>query len=780
MNKLVTLKLEGDFETGFFAHLTIAEEEKPPSVDLSGKLPPALEILDLYQNWCSLYRLLYQVKSSRIKSVAEQKSNFNLSQIIKDCGEQAEKLSGLLNDWLLSRSFLPLRDKCLEQLNLGDEIRFLIRTSHRTLQKLPWHQWELIERYNRAEVAISSLDSEQKELFKTTINETNKVNILAILGNSEGINIEKDREILQQLPNAKIQFLVEPNRQEMNEQLWEKSWDILFFSGHSQTEEQKGQIHINATDSLSIKDLKYGLKKAIKQGLQLAIFNSCDGLGLAWELQELFIPQAIVMSEPVPDYVAQQFLKYFLQKFATGGSLYQSVGEARKQLHGLEDKYPCASWLPIICQNAAAIPPTWSSFQNINLENINESISNPTGQPVSQHSVEVPALIRSLVIVAAVIGLRSLGLLQGAELFAYDLLMRLRPDEAIDDRLLVVEITEDDIQYQRQQGWEMKWSQSDRAISGVLQKLQSHQPRAIGLDIYRDFPVAEDEPALKTLLAQSNNIFAVCKGSDPINNEKGVAPPPEISKARIGFSDTVVDNDGILRRYLWSASFNSDSPCTTEIALSLQLALHYLEAKNIPIASIPEKSQLKIGNAILKHWQFPAAGYQKADDFGYQMLLNYRTRQGRGLARHISLKDVLNDNFDPSWVKDKIIIIGITAESVNDEFITPFSHQPDRAMKGVYVQAQMVSQIISAVEDGRPLLSVWSFWGEVVWIFSWAAVGSLIAWQCRKIQDLILAETTAAIALLGISYLFFLQGWWIPLVPPVLVLIFTGGWVIVL
>lgn len=44
----------------------------------------------------------------------------------------------------------------------------------------------------------------------------------------------------------------------------------------------------------------------------IAIFNSCDGLGLAQELADLHIPQMIVIKEPVPDKLAQEFLKYFL------------------------------------------------------------------------------------------------------------------------------------------------------------------------------------------------------------------------------------------------------------------------------------------------------------------------------------------------------------------------------------------------------------------------------------------------------------------------------------
>ncbi len=114
---------------------------------------------------------------------------------------------------------------------------------------------------------------------------------------------------------------------------------------------------------MTIPQLKHGLKKAIAQGLTLAIFNSCDGLSLAVNLADLHIPQMIVMREPVPDQVAQAFLKNFLAAFASGKPFYYSVREAREKLQGLEDECPCATWLAVICQNPAEIPVTCQDFR---------------------------------------------------------------------------------------------------------------------------------------------------------------------------------------------------------------------------------------------------------------------------------------------------------------------------------------------------------------------------------------------------------------------------------
>jgi hypothetical protein len=93
--------------------------------------------------------------------------------------------------------------------------------------------------------------------------------------------------------------------------------------------------------------------------LQLAIFNSCDGLGLAHELEQLHIPQMIVMREPVPDKVAQEFLNHFLRAFANGDSLYLARASSQRTIARSRGEFPCASWLPVICQNPVEVPPDW-------------------------------------------------------------------------------------------------------------------------------------------------------------------------------------------------------------------------------------------------------------------------------------------------------------------------------------------------------------------------------------------------------------------------------------
>jgi hypothetical protein len=357
VGKLVVLKLgDGSFEQGFSVTLQIGDESARPSTEVAGILPANVEILQAYQQWQLAYRQLGM--RSRLSALSGQVTNVSTRE---DCNRAAQILRDSLNRWLTTEPFRVIREKLLEKLSPSNEIRMVLQTKDLQLQRLPWHLWDFFERYPKAEAALSA---PIYEWSGQTWQTSGKVRILAILGNSSGINVQADRVLLEQLSGAEVNFLAEPTRRTLTDQFWQQSWDILFFAGHSSThaDSETGWIEINATERLSIAQLKYALKKGVERGLRVAIFNSCDGLGLAQNLADLRIPQIIVMRDPVPDQIAQEFLKNFLEAFARGESFYLSVREARERLEGLEDEFPCATWLPIIFQNPAEIPPTWKDL----------------------------------------------------------------------------------------------------------------------------------------------------------------------------------------------------------------------------------------------------------------------------------------------------------------------------------------------------------------------------------------------------------------------------------
>ena len=328
--------------------------------------------------------------------------------------------------------------------------------------------------------------------------------ILAILGQGTDIDRDADKQILDKLAGkagAEITWKEQPQTSELNEQLWQQGWDILFFAGHSGTSEEgkRGEIQLNDRERLTIADLRFALKKAIAQGLQLAIFNSCDGLGLAHQLAtepDLYLSRAIVMREKVPDRVSPKFLQYFLSAYIRGESLNGAVVETRQKLHGWEQDYPCASWLPVVCQNPTVRSPTWQELRY-------------GRQDLSPRYFRRKAVLTSFMVTVLLMVVRHLGVLQPWELQMYDRFMRWRSDEGTDSRLLVVELTEEDFDYQDERGMKRKWSLGDTALEQLLANLEVHQPRAIGLDIYRDFPASPENRDLARRLAETDNLPSV-------------------------------------------------------------------------------------------------------------------------------------------------------------------------------------------------------------------------------------------------------------------------------
>ncbi len=386
MSKVVELKLDGSLELGLQVNLAISPEASTREVEMSGSLPPAPQLKETYNSWQYNYQNLNSTSRISAKKItydgsiqkSRDESRFLVNQIKKQ-----------LNEWFNSPQFQPIWRKLIEKIAPDETIRILIRTTDKQLRKLPWHLWELLDRYPHAEIALATNDYEKIANSQRTRLHERGISILAILGDSKGINIAEDKQILTEtLTDAELTFLCEPKPEAISAQLWERKWDILFFAGHSQSEFKTGRIYINSEDSISLEELSYALKRAVEEGgLKLAIFNSCDGLGLASFLEKLNLPQIIVMREPVPDLVAQQFLKYFLTNFASGKHFYLAVREARERLQELDIKYPGASWQPIIVQNPGMSLPTWKSLAGIEEQN-NTLIPNkqPIEIPVSSNT----------------------------------------------------------------------------------------------------------------------------------------------------------------------------------------------------------------------------------------------------------------------------------------------------------------------------------------------------------------------------------------------------------
>jgi hypothetical protein len=354
--KLAILTFVGNFDIGFNVLLEISLEGNIPFIKHKGRLPLTSEIPHRYQNWQYLYR-------NSQKNFIRLERRAGISNMGPDDLRIAAKLlQNDLNNWLISNSFQPIRDEILNILSHSDEVRVIIKAKDNLLRRLPWHLWDILDHFPQIEVAISARVTEQvqrKHFFRKN------ARILAVLVDSQLIDCKVERKIIENL-DAETLFLVEPSKQNLYENLRdENGWDIFFFAGHGlrTVDVETGILHINPHESLTISELKDGFKPSIERGLQLGIFNTCEGVGLGKaEFGDLGIPHIITMRDVVSDVLAQHFLEYFIGAFSKDMSLYLSVKQAREGLRELEGENPCASWLPVIVQDPAVTPPTWEDL----------------------------------------------------------------------------------------------------------------------------------------------------------------------------------------------------------------------------------------------------------------------------------------------------------------------------------------------------------------------------------------------------------------------------------
>lgn len=374
-------------------------------------------------------------------------------------------------------------------------------------------------------------------------------------------------------------------------------------------------------------------------------------------------------------------------------------------------------------------------------------------------------LLTSFGVASAIVILRLIGLLQPWELAALDRLFRSQPPKPPDDRIVIIGISEEDLENLS------TWPIPDAKIAKAIETLNQHGARLIGLDIYRNIPVEPGHEELTKVFATVPNLIAIRTFENDSIAE--VLPPDSIPKEQVGFNNVVLDVDERVRRnliYWWTDE-------GTHRSFSFQLALKYLEKEEIylePSAEDPLRRYL--GKTVLTRFYGNDGSYVRTDHKGYQILGNFSDSKGR--FKTFSMTDLLDDKIPAEQIRDRIVLIGNTAPSLKDLFLTPYSgrffKEPQR-ISGVELHANFLSQLLGAAIDGESLLI--KFWGEPLewaWIFAWSFVGGYLSWRWRSPYQNLISILILQSVLFIVCYVALLFSWWIPLVPPSMALAGTA------
>lgn len=371
-------------------------------------------------------------------------------------------------------------------------------------------------------------------------------------------------------------------------------------------------------------------------------------------------------------------------------------------------------------------------------------------------------MITPSVALTVIVG-QSLGLLNLPEWKLRDQWVRQRTSTAIADEVVIVTIDERDIQTVG------KWPVPDWSLAELLTKIRAQQPRAIGLDLYRDLPEGTGHQQLQQVFTTTPNLIGVEK----ITGER-VNPPPELKKLdQVGLADLVLDGDRFVRRALLTAE-DAKEQGNIKAGLATLVALKYLKADNITLESVDAQQQkFRLGKAIYVPLKNQEAGYPDEDLGGYQILLNWH---GSEAAFHkVTMRDILAGKVPANFMRDRMVFIGSVASSTNDFFSTPFSAglSAQKPTPGVVIHANIALQLVRGAKTGKTNLHGISGLATSFWIILWAVMGSVGSWCLGSTYEkpripggnIFWASVGMIGVLLGGGYGLFLYGVLIPITP---------------
>ena len=360
-------------------------------------------------------------------------------------------------------------------------------------------------------------------------------------------------------------------------------------------------------------------------------------------------------------------------------------------------------------------------------------------------------------------GIQCLGILQILEWSILDYWFRSRPTEDYTPPVVIVSIDDDDIAANG------KWPLTDAKLAQLLTQINSYQPAAIGLDLYRDLSIEPGHDQLQHVFRTTPNLIGIEKvvgeGASP-----AIAPPPALATlGQVAFNDLVLDGDGHVRRHLLSLRYNEQ----TKFALGTTLALLYLEQHTGIVPEPLEGERIRLGKTKFLPLQSNSGAYRNLDAGGYQILANYLLLT-QGIPT-VPMQAVFDNRIPADLLKQKVVLIGLKADSNwGDRFYTPYSLTSDQTWSGVEIHANLTAQLIAGALEGRAPLQPLSELMEWGWVLLWAGLGVasnrvlLLNWRYwLHLPGLI-------IVLVGTTYLIFLGNYWLPLMPAVVGVI--GSW----
>jgi hypothetical protein len=419
--KTIIIRLgRGTIEDGF-NNINVELKSGTTQWEDSSNLPPNPQLQQLLNEWQLLYPVAIQLLSSNI-NLSPKLPTFDEDAVTNVSSQDMVELNYsfrvAINNWFNFGDFGRIERRLRTDLNIRDRILLIIISEELNIWQLPWHFWDFCNDYPDAVEVFAKPRFTNVRHIKPQPD--GAVNILALSGRDARSNL--DLSFLKTLPQSNPTFEREAtSASRVVEKLQEVKPSIFIFYGHGDTIEyrsfQDGVIYLDNDTPLEISRLRLELQAAIDRGLQIAIFNCCNGLGLAEQVTDLNIPYIIVMREIIPNQIAQEFLENLLTEYSQGKSFPAAFQQARQNMRLASGEFAqFADWLPILFHNPLSQSVTWEDLSTTAFRRWIPSQVTAACNYLSQPKYQIWTTVGiSLIVSLLVLNLQSMPLISGLE-----------------------------------------------------------------------------------------------------------------------------------------------------------------------------------------------------------------------------------------------------------------------------------------------------------------------------------------------------------------------------
>lgn len=229
-----------------------------------------------------------------------------------------------------------------------------------------------------------------------------------------------------------------------------------------------------------------------------------------------------------------------------------------------------------------------------------------------------------------------------------------------------------------------RWAEWPRSLHAqAIDNLSQAGAKVIGFDVIFTDSSSDDE-MLATAMAKADNVVLAAVGTQLVSQagaeityDNFLLPIASLEQAasNVGHVNVIPDGDGTVRRLPLIVKSSSG-----QVYPALTLAvLHRLFSM-----PLPQEYLLENGTVNLLARDIPV-------DTSYCLRINFSADNGK--RPYVSYGDVISGNFDPSLVKNKIVLIGMTATGEPDTWAIPTSVSN---VPGVFIHAAAMDTILTA------------------------------------------------------------------------------------